>query len=495
MIDIYKKQILGGLMIYFIIRFFSYFFSPGTPLYLANPVNWLISTGILGATVYFLIKKDPPDHTGIRTSHLGWLIITAELILGGAGSFLEIYGIALRTVLLVFAMGIFLYHVIIEKNWRVLFENKPIFYILSAIYIAVGIATVRGFYLGNNPRLILADAIPYLFLLYYFPLKQLLSFEGFRRVTFSMLIASAIGSFVFTYFTLAGFSSHLFVLQDSYYHWFRDVASGKITDYGTGFFRIITNEQLLLIPLFLYLFAKQIANKHLAHSRLLQIASVLLLAILTINLTRIYFLGLAIGILFLFSIKNWKRWLTHSVAALFIFLVIFILTHLAVTKGKSLGLEYLGLRLQSITMPQSEDSSLSRLLLLPKVLNKIKDRPIFGNGLGDTVDVYSPVFKESITTQHFDWGYLEIMAEMGIIGLAAWLSLIGYTLYHIKKYHNFFAPLIALLFINITSPALFHVMGIVFLITFLANTKPAIEAGHLNLSSLFSLTNRPRHYL
>lgn len=471
-------------MIYFIIRIFSYFFSPSTPLYLANPVNWIISAGILAAAVYFLIKKDQN----------GWLIIAAELILGGAGSFLEIYGIALRTVLLVFAMGIFFYHSVAEKKWGLFFENKPVFYILSAIFVAVGIATIQGFYLGNNPRLVIADAIPYLFLLYYFPLKQLLSSEGFRRVTFSMLLASAIGSFIFTYFTLAGFSSHLFVLQDSYYHWFRDVASGKITDYHTGFFRILTNEQLLLIPLFLYLFAKQLANKNIAHSRILQIVSALLLAILTINLTRIYFIGLAVGMLFLFSFKNWKRWLAHSAAALCIFLAIFILTHLAATKGKSLGLEYLGLRLQSIAIPQSEDSSLSRLLLLPKILDKIKNKPVFGNGLGDTVDVYSPVFKESITTQHFDWGYLEIIAEMGVIGLIAWLSLIGYTIYHIRKYKNFFAPLIALLFINLTSPALFHVMGIIFIITFLANTKPAIETGTNNFPPLFSLNNRPRHW-
>lgn len=471
-------------MIYFIIRIFSYYFSPGTPLYLANPVNWVISFGILATAVYFLIKKD----------QRGWLIIAAELILGGAGSFLEIYGIALRTILLVFAMGIFLYHAIAEKKLDFFLENKPMFYILLSIYTVVGIATVRGFYLGNNPKLILADAIPYLFLLYYFPLKQLLLSEGFRRVTFSMLLASAVGSFIFTYFTLAGFSSHIFILQDSYYHWFRDVASGKITDYSTGFFRIITNEQLLLIPLFLYLFAKQLADKTVAHSRLLQIASILLLAILTINLTRIYFLGLAVGMLFLFSFKNWKRWIVHSAAALFIFLAVFVLTHLAATKGKSLGLEYLGLRLQSIAVPQSEDSSLSRMLLLPKILDKVKENPILGNGLGDTVAVYSPIFKESITTPHFDWGYLEILAEMGVIGLLSWLSLVGYALFHIKKYHNFFAPLVALLFINITSPALFHVMGIVFIIAFLANIKPAIETGTNKLSSLFSLNNHPRHW-
>lgn len=470
-------------MIYFIIRVFSYYFSPSTPLHLANPVNWVISAAILAAAVYFLIKKD----------RNGWLIIAAEIILGGAGSFLEIYGVALRTILLVFSMAIFIYYAIQEKNWNLFFENKIIVYILSALYAVVAIAAVRGYYLGNNPKLIIADAIPYLFLLYYFPLKNLLQLEGFRRVTFSMLLAAAIGSFIFTYFTLAGFSSNLFVLQDNYYHWFRDVASGKITDYGTGFFRIVANEQLLLIPLFLFLFAKQVVNKQIAHARLLQIVSALLLAILTINLTRIYFIGLAVGILLLFSFKNWKRWLAYSAAATLGFLLIFVFTHLAATKGKSWGLEYLGVRLQSIAMPQTEESSLSRMLLLPKITKKIKEKPFFGNGLGDTVTVYSPVLKDTITTPHFDWGYLEITAEMGIIGLLAWLSIIVYALYHIKKYGNFFVPLIALLFINITSPGLFHVMGIVFIITILANIKPALET-NITRTSIFSLNNRPRHW-
>ena len=86
--NIQTKQVLGSLMIYTTIRAFSYFFSPSTPLYNANPVNWIISAGILSVVIYFLLKKNIG----------GWIIITAELILGGAGSFLEIGGIALRTI-------------------------------------------------------------------------------------------------------------------------------------------------------------------------------------------------------------------------------------------------------------------------------------------------------------------------------------------------------------------------------------------------------------
>lgn len=463
MTQISKKQIYLYLAIYFGIRLFSYFFSPSTPLYHANPINWIFSTIFLLAVIYFLLKKD---------IH-GWLLIATGLILGGAGSFLEIKGVYLRTFLLVFSIAIFTYQTIKEKRYAIFLKNKVIFFAFLALYTIVGISALRGYYAGHNLKLVLADTIPYLFFLYYFPLKELLKLDKFRKAMFNMLLVAVVSNFIFTYFTLASFSSGIFVLQDSYYHWFRDVANGKITDYGTGFFRIILNEQLLLVPIFLWALAKEIYNENNKRAIFI-ISGAALLAILTTNITRIYLVALVVGMLFLFSFKNWKRWLAYSAGAFAFFIIAFTLTHLATTKGKSLGWEYLGLRLQSIAMPQTEDSSLSRMLLLPKILEKIKIHPLLGSGLGDKVTVYSPIFKANVTTPHFDWGYLEIIAEMGIVGLAAWILVIGYLILKIKKNKATFAALVGLLVINITSPALFHVLGIILITYFfsISNATP-----------------------
>lgn len=450
MTQIFKKQTLIFLAAYFGLRIFSYFFNPTTPLYHANPINWIFSIFVLLLTIYLLLKKD----------ERGWLIIAGEIILGGAGSFLEIKGISLRTLLLIFSLAIFAYQIIKNKSYHIFFENKLILALFLSLYEVVLRSALRGYKFGHDPKLIIADTIPYFFFLYYFPLKQAITSEKFRQTAFNLLMAAILGNLVFMYFSLFGFSSGIFTLQDSYYHWFRDVASGKITDYGTGFFRIILNEQLLLVPLFLWLFAKQL-NAENTKNFITKISSLALLAILTINITRIYLIALAVGVIFLFSFKNWKRWLTYSVGALVFFIFIFTLTHLSATKGKSLGWEYLGLRLQSIAAPKTEDSSLSRLLLLPKILEKIKKYPVLGNGLGDTVTVYSPVFKQQITTPHFDWGYLEIIDELGVLGLIIWAILLIYCLRLNKKNK---APLVALLVINITSPALFHVLGITLLV-------------------------------
>ncbi|MEK7680943.1 MAG: O-antigen ligase family protein [Patescibacteria group bacterium] len=467
---IVRKQIFGGLGIYFALRLFSYFFSPGTPLYSANPVNWIISAGILLTTVYFLLKKD----------QRGWLIIAAEMILGGAGNFLEVYGVSLRTLLLVFSITIFFSQSVKNKTYNLFLGNKIALYIFIAFYAIIGSSAIRGFFDSHNLKLIFADTVPYLFFLYYFPLKQLAASESFVKISSNLLFSAIIGNFIFTYFTLAGFSSGIFVLQDSYYHWFRDVASGKITDYGTGFFRIILNEQLLLVPLFLLMLHNIIArrqqnaadtaiskNNWIASPKLIMTGT--LLVILATNLTRIYFVALAIGIIFLFSKTNWKRWLAYSAGAFIFFILAFSLTHLAATKGKSFGWEYLGLRLQSIAAPQTEESSLSRMLLLPKILEKIKLHPLLGNGLGDTVTVYSPIFKQNITTPHFDWGYLEIFAEMGIVGLVVWILFVGYLILKTKQKRGLLASFLALLIINMTSPALFHVMGIAWVVYLLSH--------------------------
>src|SRR3989338_11661268 len=149
-----------------------------------------------------------------------------------------------------------------------------------------------------------------------------------------------------------------------------------------------------------------------------------LLIILSINLTRIYKLALAFGYLFLFSKQHWKRWFVYGVVSCLLFVVSFTSIHLVASRGQSLGWELFGLRLQSIVQPSIEESAFSRKLLLPKIVDKIKQQPILGTGLGDTVTVYSPVFKKEVTTPHFDWGYLEILTELGIIGFFAWYKLL-----------------------------------------------------------------------
>lgn len=457
-----QRLIALFVSIYAGLRVFSYWFGPTTPLFASHWLNAVVGAIALVVVAGLFIKRD------VRA----WYIITLEIILGGSGNFIEVADTSLRTWFVIVGIVGFLGQLLYERHltawWQQ--EKRPILYI-GALWIAVGISAVVGYRNQHSLQLIIADAIPYLFFFYYFPLATLWRDQTFRRLGGNALVATIIGNTIFMLGTFIGFSSGLFVLQDTYYHWFRDIASGKITELG-HYYRLVLNEQLLLIPVLLYSLA-QVLKKNI--TRLWVAMSALGLVILTMNITRIYMVALVFGYLCLFTKLDWQRWLkTGCLIALF-FIGSFTTLHVISSRGTSLGWELFGVRLGSIVAPASEESSLSRLLLLPNIIEKIKTTLFIGSGLGDTVTVYSPVHKKIVTTPHFDWGYLEMLAELGIIGWFFWWKLLQFAIERIRSSVALGWPLAslgALLVINITAPALFHVLGIVWL-TILLNKKIA----------------------
>ncbi len=467
-----KTTITKFLILYFVVRLFSYFFSPQTPLLIQHPINTIFSVLIFILTIYWILKND----------ERGWYMVVGEIILGGSGGYLKLEFVSLRTALLITTTSIFFVRKIYSEKINFFKQFKLEHYLLFILIGAAGFATLRGLYLHHTRAAVFSDFIPYLFLLYFFPLQQLWFSNRFREFSKYIIISTIFGNALLILFTQIGLSSGFIVLQDNYYHWYRDVALGKITDLNLNFYRLVLNEHLLLVPLALYFISDIIKNKitKLNISILLS-----LLFILANNLTRIYIVALATGIVVLFSTKIWKKWLLVSLTVIVGFVMIFTTIHLLASRGQSFGLEIFGLRLQSITSPQLEESSLSRLLLLPKILEKIKSNPILGSGLGDTITVYSPIFKTEVTTPHFDWGYLEILTEMGLCGLLIWITLIINVFYIIIKNKNEYnkniitAILVSILIINTTSPALFHVFGIL-LITILLLLAKNQQNNHAN---------------
>lgn len=466
-----KKNVLIFTGIYFALRIFSYFFSPGTPL---EPTHWLNNATTLAlilTTAYLLIRGSVTYHNNPISWNFGWSIIAFEIILGGSGSFLTLGGITLRTWLLGISLTIFFIHKLLRRNFiKTLSENTAATVIIATLLAIVGLGIIRGLLNDHDTHLVIADAIPYLFLLYYFPLRERLRDQQFVITVTNALIATIIGNTLLVLGTLVVFSTDLTALQGTFYHWFRDVAGGKITELPFHFYRIVLNEHLLFIPLALIFIAHIIHKKSI---RLYSSLTFLLLIILSLNLTRSYLLALVVGLAALAIVNraNWKRALVVSVATLVIFILTFIGLHLVASRGQSLGLEIFGLRLQSIVSPTIEDSSLSRVLLLPPIMEEIKTAPFIGRGLGDIITVYSPVEKRTITTSQFDWGYLEIVAELGAIGLLIWLTLL-FLLWRAARHHTLssahLTSLLALLVINLTSPALFHVLGIIWLMYLLS---------------------------
>ena len=211
-----------------------------------------------------------------------------------------------------------------------------------------------------------------------------------------------------------------------------------------------------------------------------------IIILLSINFTRIYFLGFIGGILLIMNRENWRRWIKTTVIAAILTVFTFSTLFFVASRGKSFGFEIFSSRAQSIIKPDTENSSLSRLLLLPKIIEIIQKNTTFGSGLGYTVTVYSPVLKTNINTPHFDWGYLEIFAELGIIGVIIWIVFIAKLIVLIKKQPVLKAILTSLLLINLTSPAIFHVFGLIlitFLIAYSSDASQELSALHPRTSS------------
>ena len=213
-----------------------------------------------------------------------------------------------------------------------------------------------------------------------------------------------------------------------------------------------------------------------------------LLASMAISFSRTYWLALGIGLLFLKYKHSWKRWLTVSAGASACLALLFIAVNASASGGKSLGLELIGLRFGSIVRPAEEVSAATRAALLQPIKQLIVASPIFGTGLGASV-TYTPAqmgqspylspsalnqFTSMITTTEFDWGYLEMLAELGSVGAILFLSVVGGSIAlllgrirAVSDYHDFYVGLMAGLIsfhvMTITMPALFHVFGIFFL--------------------------------
>ncbi len=455
-----KKIFSLSLIAFFVLRIFSFVFTPDTPLLGASIINIFVS-GIIAITVSYLLINDDSR---------GWYIIAAEIILGGSGSYLGVGSISLRTLLLVFSLIIFLVKKIQDKKIKDITSDKLFFIILTLIGWAV-ISALIGIKNGHALSSIIADTVPYFFFCYYFPLKEIITRDSkFLNTTKNILIAALVGNFIIIFFTFCGFSLNLFALQDNYYHWYRDVAGGKITALPFHFVRLVLNEHLLIVPILLWLMLEILKKKNTKLNWTLAAITILVLAV---NLTRIYYLAFFVGILLLFKKEYWLTWLKCSATFVLILIIGFTAVHFIASRGQSLGWEIFGLRLQSITSPSIEESSLSRMLLLPEIKKKIMATPVIGQGLGDTVSAYSPIFKQTITTPHFDWGYLEIWAELGLVGLILWFTLILEIIKKAEYQTLAFTTISVLMISTLTSPALFHVFGIILLTLIAATaTKP-----------------------
>ncbi len=442
-------EILLFLGIFGTVRIASWFLQP-YPLF-----ESLIGLSIVALTLLLFLRK--PLY--------GVLFLIGELLLGGSGHLFEIFGISLRTLLL----GTGLLFIFFTKSWWPTHTTLPssIKKILLFLLLWVGVSATYGFLSGNSPRLIFGDTIPFFYLFFITPVITILQGAREKQLIRRILLATLIGHVLWTLGTEFAFATHLTELHGPYYKFIRDVLMGKVTDMGNGFFRLTLPEHLLIIPGALLVIAHIIQKKILNPKNIIILFSLLIL--LSANFSRSYYIAFfaALGVLFLLYPKI--KTLLVVLGTIIGSAACFVLINLAASSGNSTGLPLVSSRFGGIITPQTETSAYTRSALLPPIHEKFIAHPVIGHGLGETFAFEDPVTKQTVTTAQFDWGWFEIMVELGLFGfflIGSILVSLGKTFYqkisHTTAYGNI-GILVSIAVLTLFVPAVFHVYGMVLL--------------------------------
>lgn len=446
------------LAVYIFIRLVSF------TTYTKPLANEIVAGFLVGAFAFICFKN----------LKFGWLMLIGELLLDGAGHFFEWQQLLLRTWWLgIFGLVWFIHKIKNKEKWER--PAKPIFFSLVGFGIVAVWSVINGFIHGHATTNILQDFILFCFLLLFFPAADFKD-QG-EKIIVPLTKIWIAGSAIFSLITFFIYSSGLGSLPDTYYHWFRNIVAGKITDLGDYFFRIVLPEHLFIVPIILVIAAYLINQPK---NKKLWVLLVCSLFILTLNFSRIYFLALAVGLIVLAFKNSFKHWLAISSLIIFSIFFLFSSFHFLASRGQSIGLELLGLRTTGTTNLSSDPSGAIRLAILPDALRQIKEHPWFGSGFGAAVTYTDPTTHEQVTRTQFDWGYLEMLAELGIVGTLVFFYFfftliirLAHQAYTTDETNNspllcgLLAGAVSLLVINLTTPALFHGFGILYIIVLL----------------------------
>jgi hypothetical protein len=435
----FKKY--GGLVAFFIlVRALSF------ALRAHEGMQELIAAVLIGGFTYYCIQN----------ISFAWQLLALELLLDGAGHFFELRGLLLRTWFLGIFGACWAWRKFRTRT-KIIVPKKNILITLGVFGVVLVLAGSNGLLLHNAPHFVVQDFILYAFLLLMFPALEFGKLQ--QPIYRAGLQIFIIGSAFFSIITFALYASGHAILQNQYYHWFRDVAAGKITDLGQHFFRIVTAEQILFVPIILVLVWQLIKTSRDKKMWGLLFCS---LIVVILNFTRIYFLSLAVGALILLWRTPWKKWLTvvgyTCVAASFIFFA----AHAIASRGESIGLELLGVRIGHVTK-QTDPSAAIRMALLPDILQHMRAHPLRGSGLGTEISYVDPITHETKTRTQFDWGYFEMIVELGALGAATYVAVLC-MITRACAQTELIAGAAALAIINITTPALFQGFGVLYFV-------------------------------
>lgn len=256
--------------------------------------------------------------------------------------------------------------------------------------------------------------ILYSMMLYYFPMKKILKTKKDWEIF----------GYIFVFVTF------LTGLKQIYYY-YTNIISDLMFAYQIGT-SIRTNQLLysyILSFLFLIFFEVKLKWKQFL---IFIISSTIILALAT-SFSRVFWIST--GICLLITFINYK--LFNKLKFLLIIsatgLIFYIALSLMLKDNLTVGWQFLNKRVSSSKAGTKDISATARFVEWEKVISKIKESPIVGQGINKYFVYNSPISIESINHNTIHNGYLHMLYFFGIpLGVSFWL------LFLYKFYQTFF---------------------------------------------------------
>lgn len=478
----YKKLVtlLTAFLVVEVLSFLSFSFPAFSPF-----IFGALTLGVLFLSFYRL--------------EYGLLLVVAELVVGSLGHLFYFsalgFPLSIRLVLWTSVMASFtakfIFQLFREKGrsvyWQAI-KSWPLLKYFWLLFLFMVIALANGLLRGHGPVIIFSDFNAWLYFFLLFPILAVYrqpdkpSFVRLRLV----FIASAICLSLETLFLLFAFTHNLSFTPEIY-SWLRRTIVGEVTPTLSGWPRIFIQSQIYSAVAFFLVFwqDREKASRKLSSGErvLALLVAAFFLSSILISFSRSFWVGLAVALFFtlLLVLRSSGFWRTLRAAVWLLaagalgFLIIYVTAVFPYPAPGAFSADFMS-RLKS----QNDAAVASRWSLLPVLVQEIKKEPLLGQGFGATVTYLSRdprVLAQNpsglYTTAAFEWGYLDVWLKLGLLGLFAYLFLLGKIVVSALPKRgtppDYLRPALAvgLVFLAVThifTPYLNHPLGIGFLL-------------------------------
>lgn len=414
----------------------------------------------------------------------GLLLIIAELIIGSMGHIMSFSGLSLRLALFLIIMAVWFFNFLRQPRFFLAkLKTFKIIYFFLALFLFFALGVAQGFWHYGLSANVFLDLNGWLFFALLLPFISVYYQNSDRRV-YSRLATVALAAVIWlglkTLFFFYIFS-HDYSFAPLLYKWIRQSGVGEITNIGFNWPRIFLQSQIYAgLAFIMLLFWRQVVprTKKIIYYSLLT----LFLMTVLISFSRSFWVGLAVAYIFsailLIRQSSWRAWLKSLPGLLLSALASLVLIYLIAffPWPKTLVSFSTDIFSRRANFLSEEAAIASRWSLLQPLWQKVKEQTLLGQGFGTTITYKSsdPRILQNnpsgkYTTYAFEWGYLDIWLKIGLLGVLAYLVLLGRLIKSSFKAKEpvilaLAAGLIFLAVTNIFTPYLNHPLGISYIL-------------------------------